>query len=327
MDQWLTTEKWLRQRYADMYPESNHKDCHFKVLGYQWRALRFNDVTRQSTVKVMAACRPSDPGSLILMQQSHCLAVPYLKSMVSVGLTALAASSFDLLHAVLGKKSMNILCIGHGGGSLPLFLASKIKGANVHVVEIDPVVVEASVEAMGFPSFDKTQHFIWDETLEKQMSIHVSDVYDYIKKDSNIYDIVFVDAYDGDDVFPCKLWDINGDFLPHLANRVHPVHGTVVVNVTRGDRDDNSLFFQSLLPLGKYVHKVCSAYKGHFGEAFTVTIPWLYNITLVACKGKNFNRRDEVLGQLASKTNLVESLLNLNFSCSDYVNNGLTVVK
>jgi hypothetical protein len=51
-----------------------------------------------------------------------------VKSMVSVGLTALASSSFDLLQAVLGKKSMNILCIGHGGGTIPLFLASKIKG-------------------------------------------------------------------------------------------------------------------------------------------------------------------------------------------------------
>jgi hypothetical protein len=51
-----------------------------------------------------------------------------VKSMVSAGLTALASSSFDLLQAVLGKKSMNILCVGHGGGTIPLFLASKIKG-------------------------------------------------------------------------------------------------------------------------------------------------------------------------------------------------------
>jgi hypothetical protein len=59
-----------------MHPESNPEEHQFKVLGYQWRILRFNDDTYQSTVKVMAACQPSDPGSLILMQQSHCLAVP-----------------------------------------------------------------------------------------------------------------------------------------------------------------------------------------------------------------------------------------------------------
>lgn len=59
-----------------MHPESDPKEHQFKVLGYQWRVLRFNDDTRQSTVKVMAACQPSDPGSLILMQQPDCLAVP-----------------------------------------------------------------------------------------------------------------------------------------------------------------------------------------------------------------------------------------------------------
>lgn len=202
------------------------------------------------------------------------------------------------------------------------------------MVEIDPVVIQASVEAMGFPSFNPTHRFMWDETLESRISIHVSDAHDYIQKDLNIYDLVFVDAYDGDDIFPCKLWDINGDFLPNLANRVNPAHGTVVVNLhsdsdvpTAGDVGDDSPFFQSLVPLGKYVRKVCRAYKGHFGEAFIVSVPWLCNISLVACKGKNFNNRDLLLSQLASKSNLVESVLNLKFSCLDYVKRGLMLVK
>lgn len=55
-------------------------------------------------------------------------AVADLKSMVSAGLITLTSSTYDLPEAVIGKRTMNILCIGHGGGSLPLFLASKIKG-------------------------------------------------------------------------------------------------------------------------------------------------------------------------------------------------------
>lgn len=51
-----------------------------------------------------------------------------LKSMVSAGLATLASSDFDLGDVVRGNKPMNILCIGHGGGSLPLFLANKIQG-------------------------------------------------------------------------------------------------------------------------------------------------------------------------------------------------------
>lgn len=52
--------------------------------------------------------------------------------MVSVGLATIASSDYDITSAVHGKKSMNILCIGHGGGSLPLFLASKIQGNSAH---------------------------------------------------------------------------------------------------------------------------------------------------------------------------------------------------
>ena len=48
--------------------------------------------------------------------------------MLSVGLASIASCNYDLMNAVHGKKTMNILCIGHGGGSLPLFLASNIKG-------------------------------------------------------------------------------------------------------------------------------------------------------------------------------------------------------
>lgn len=51
-----------------------------------------------------------------------------LKSMVSTGLASLASFSYDLIEAVAGKKALNVLCIGHGGGNLPLFLANKIKG-------------------------------------------------------------------------------------------------------------------------------------------------------------------------------------------------------
>lgn len=48
--------------------------------------------------------------------------------MVSAGLTAVGSCNYDLINAIHGRKTMNILCIGHGGGSLPLFLSSKIKG-------------------------------------------------------------------------------------------------------------------------------------------------------------------------------------------------------
>ena len=72
---WWRTEDWLRKRYAEVCSDSKH-DEDFKVLGYQWRVLRFNDATRQSAVKVMLASKVSDPSSVCYMQQPHVLAVP-----------------------------------------------------------------------------------------------------------------------------------------------------------------------------------------------------------------------------------------------------------
>ena len=48
--------------------------------------------------------------------------------MVSAGFTTLVACNYDLVGAVYGERMLRILCVGHGGGSLPLFLASKIGG-------------------------------------------------------------------------------------------------------------------------------------------------------------------------------------------------------
>lgn len=58
-----------------MHPGSENNEK-FRILGYQWRVLCFNDETRQSTAKIMAAYRESDPGSVFIMQQANCLAVP-----------------------------------------------------------------------------------------------------------------------------------------------------------------------------------------------------------------------------------------------------------
>ncbi|XP_008801257.2 uncharacterized protein LOC103715425 [Phoenix dactylifera] len=347
--QWPTIERWLEQRYAKSHPEFEH-DGKIRILGYEWRVLSFNGNTRQSTAKTMVTYRKSDPASLYLMQQPHCLAVPYLKSMVSAGLITLTSSTYDLPEAVIGKRTMNILCIGHGGGSLPLFLASKIKGAVVHIVDIDPVVISASIQAMGFPaSAVKTadqisvappahaDRLLWDG-IHDRLFLHRSDAEDFVLNNPYIYDLVFIDAYDGDDIFPRKLWDSDGPFLRSLENRLHPAHGTVVVNLhsdSEGfatDANDCS-FSDSILPMSRYVSQVCRAYKEHLGLAFCVPVPWLCNATLVACRGTGlcageglFVNRDMVLNTLISKSRLVETVLDLPFPCLQYVKGGFVLV-
>ncbi|KAG8369800.1 hypothetical protein BUALT_Bualt14G0051300 [Buddleja alternifolia] len=334
---WARTEKWLDQRYAEISAGFKHNGK-FRVSGYQWRTLQFNDFTRQSTVKILAAYREEEPGSFCVMQQANCLATPSVKSLISAGLATISSCNYDLLkNAIHGKQNMNILCIGHGGGRIPLFLASKIQGAVVHIVEIDPIVISASVQAMGFPAFSVVtpsgkrvcskpnllDEVMWKGTHERLLLFN-SDAEKFILESTNVYDMIFIDAYDGDDIFPCKLWDPHSPFIQALGNRLHPDHGTVVVNLHSDDVGEPN-----------YVSRVCHAYKDALvgsgnGFAYTVSVPWMYNISFVVCGG--FGRPEGgsgwnmVLNNLMSKALQVEKLLNLPFSCLKYIKRGFTPV-
>nr|GEW00525.1 S-adenosyl-L-methionine-dependent methyltransferases superfamily protein [Tanacetum cinerariifolium] len=166
-----------------------------------------------------------------------------LKSMVTVGLASLSCN-YDLLNYVYAKNTLKFLCIRYGGGSLPLFLASKIPGVMADIVETDPVVISTSTQAMGFLSYSIMKKLrdllhpkptFFDEILwkgvQERLHLYESDAEKFITNKIDIYDMVFVDAYDGDDVFPHKLWDPNSVFLKALGERLHPDHGTVVVNL------------------------------------------------------------------------------------------------
>lgn len=356
---WSKMERWLQQRCEEVHPGFGNEG-NLRVLGYQWRVLRFNDVTRQSTAKVMLTYRENKPEVVYLMQQPHCLAVPYVKSMVSAGLSALSSCNFDITSTLQGKENMHILCIGQGGGSLPLFLASKILGAIVHVVEIDPLVISASIRAMGFPAFslmtqpghrsfakpDIINEVMWKGTHER-ICLHETDAEEFITNNTNLYDMIFVDAYDGDDIFPHKLWNPDSPFLKSLKTRLHPKHGTVVVNLhsdvdVRNYDGSSPSEFEQVLPMGKYVSQVCRAYKdvllgtGSSGEkrgsgiAFTVAVPWTCNTSLVACRGfgrdNQYINRDLVLNTLISKSLELEHVMDLPFSCLEYIKEGLILV-
>ncbi|KAG5240721.1 S-adenosyl-L-methionine-dependent methyltransferase [Salix suchowensis] len=310
--EWGETEKWLERRYAEEIHKITLKEN--------------NGCLPSTTITTFSA------GSIFLMQQPHCLAVPYLKSMVSAGLATIAYCNNDLVDAIYGKKTIRILCIGHGGGSLPLFLATKIQGAVVDIVEIDPLVISASIRAM----------VLW-KGIHERLCLYEADAENFVLNTSNTYDMIFIDAYDGDDIFPRQLWDPDSPFLKALSNRLHSGHGTVVVNLHSDSEvlsadPSVSHYYQQLLPMGKHVSKVCRAYKSVLagngkegsGLGFTVAVPWVCNTSLVVCRGSGMNSghssRDSIMNDIASKSCEVENVLNLPFSFSQYIKSGFTLV-
>lgn len=86
---------------------------------------------------------------------------------------------------------------------------------------------------------DESQEVLWESTF-KRMTIYEADgeafVEDLGRRESTkersgrqYYDLIFVDAFDGEDVVPTKLWRRNGAFLTLLNQLLHHKHGTVVV--------------------------------------------------------------------------------------------------
>lgn len=233
-------------------------------------------------------------------------------------------------------------------------------GAIVDIVEIDPLVISASIQAMGFPAFsvmtqsgdrvfskpDIMDEILW-KGIHERLSLYESDAEKFILNTNNIYDMIFIDAYDGDDIFPRTLWDPTSPFLKALSDQLHPEHGTVVVNL-HSDSDllnpDGSVpsVLEHTLPMGRYVSAVGRAYKDALvgnassgkgedsGLGFTVSVPWVCNTSLVVSRGFGMNgghyNKDMILNTLISKSIEVERILNLPFSCLQYIKRGFILV-
>ncbi|RXH78416.1 hypothetical protein DVH24_001934 [Malus domestica] len=242
-----------------------------------------------------------------------------LKSMVAAGLATIACCNYNLMDAVSGTENMRILFIGQDGGSLPLFLASKMQGAVVDVVEIDPLVISAAVRAMGFPAFSimtpSGKHAVSPNTMDKASTRGCSSMNPVLRISFSILNTT--NQYD----------------MPSAAGFTRD-HGTVVVNL-HSDSDildpDGSApsVLQQTLPMGKYVLRVYRAYKNvvvggkDSGLGFTVSVPWVCNSSLVVCRGFRVkggdSNSDVIMDALISKCFELENVLNLPFSCFEYI--------
>ena len=95
--------------------------------------------------------------------------------------------------------------------------------------------------------------------------------------------------------------------------------------------------------MGKYVSTICRAYKDVLvgnsfsrdgktgsGLGFVVSVPFLYNSTLVVSRGfgvggGHYHNKDSIFNTLISKSLEVELALNLPFPCLEYIKSGFTL--
>lgn len=150
----------------------------------------------------------------------------------------------------------SILMIGLGGGTI-VYQINKLYGKNVDmdVVEIDKKMVELSKE------------FIPEEI--KKINIFVEDGTEFIKKSKKRYELVFLDAYDGD-----KIPD---NFLEEKTiediNNILTKDGVLAINY--------AMSFKAIIFFQNYIGKL----KKHF-KVYLVNNPFGSGNTIILCSKK-----------------------------------------
>ncbi|KAL3138167.1 hypothetical protein ABBQ38_005393 [Trebouxia sp. C0009 RCD-2024] len=343
-------------------------------LEQQWRVLRFNN-TRQSVSRVLLS-----PEWLLPHADATCLAFEYLKTMASaaaaaigvIGMTenALQPSAHATgnhqnvdrqlqMHARTmepplvthrsprsSRKGCRALCIGLGGGSLPNFLSHHFPGLLVDAVELDPLVVTAATDYMGFPSH------------RPNMQLHQGDAADYILKavsevhqgHADPVDMVFVDAFDANDDVPASLWSSDSAVLDALSKVLHPEHGTLVMNLHGGGMPAvNALvaLFTSRLPFvsqsapsgyhrntekGRAVQQITQNLRekllGRDGQgcAFTLSVRHQSNIVVVVTRGMDADAVQHGRIDLKHAALRTGSAAGYLFECGSRSCRGLTLI-
>ena len=134
--------------------------------------------------------------------------------------------------ALLPQKMNRALVLGLGGAALPRLLTAVYPKAHIHVVEIEPLVVQAAKKLMAYTPTNKTRLFVQDaaafvrkkaQKLQKKVPEGGASA-PWRKK---VYDLILVDCYDADDI-PKHL--LTKAFIRNLAALTSP-QGVVAVNL------------------------------------------------------------------------------------------------
>ncbi|TCO72583.1 spermidine synthase [Chromatocurvus halotolerans] len=128
------------------------------------------------------------------------LPMPYLRS-AAVGLA-------------VPLRLERLLMIGLGGGAFPSFVQARLPEVYVDAVEIDPVVARIAKKYFSLKEAEK-------------LRVHVVDAVEFVKQRNTLYDYIFLDAYDADEL-PMSL--TTHRFFRDIRANLAP-GGVVVVNI------------------------------------------------------------------------------------------------
>ena len=142
---------------------------------------------------------------------------------------------------VLHKPNQKVLLLGMGGGDIIKLLTSYQPTTKITAVEIVEELVEVAAKHFGI-------------TQNENLNIKIADAKDYMQKNKDIFDLVIVDLYSGDDV---PKFVTSQTFLAQIAAATGK-HGQTIFNYASHGfkREDFELFESKLCNVFDSVKKI-----------------------------------------------------------------------
>jgi spermidine synthase len=188
----------------------------------------------------------------------------------------------------LAGEPKRVLVVGLGGGTLPSLFRKHYPGMVIDTVDIDPDVVDVAKKLFGFRE-------------DPAMRVYVEDGRQFIEKCKDPYDVIFLDAYGGEEV-PYHM--ATKEFLQAVRRATAP-NGVVASNILRAA--DNRLHDEMI-----------RTYQEVFGSVYIVPAKYAPNEIVLAMPANTLLAR----ASLAHRATQFSEDRKLRFDIGSYIRSG-----
>ena len=160
---------------------------------------------------------------------------------------------YDLFRA-FDPEAKQVAMIGGAGLGYPRYFGEKYPEKSMTVIEIDPMMTRIATEMLGYQE-------------QENVAIRHDDGRAFIRKHETIYDVIMLDAFNGDTT-PIHL--VSKEALIEYRQKLSE-RGVLMINSTSGLTGDNSKDFQSIYATLQEVFPHTYVYKANLHARYTAS--------------------------------------------------------